>query len=158
MSLFGTIFYGGGSFYGTGSNDVPQDLRFYRTDTDGVYVFHWGFKEIFITPILASADFDLEIDSDPAFPSPTVFDSSNVINFQNGDVRKGFAVNVADRLDKVEQTFFARVKTKIGFNSSTFSEILEFIIPQKFEVETAENILLNTLYIRRILVSVVVYN
>ncbi len=146
MSLFGTIFYGGGgSFYGTGSQDVPQDVRFYRTDIDGIYVFHWGFKEEFITPILASADFDLELDTDPGFSSSDFvsFDSVTAIDFQNGNVRKGFSVNVADRVDKEDRTWFARVRTKIGFNVSAFSLPLSFIIPEKTEVERSENIVSN---------------
>lgn len=146
MALFGTVFYGGGgNFYGPGSVDVPQDLKFYRTDNDGTYVFHWGFKEEFISPLLASADFDLELDTEIGFNSPNKvsFDSTTVINFQNGDARKGFAVPVAARLDKQEQIWYARVRTKIGFNASVFSLILQFVIPEKFELEETENIILN---------------
>jgi hypothetical protein len=143
--LYSSIFYGGGNlggFYGTGNTDVPQDLRFYRTNVDGVYVFHWGFDAGFITPLLATADFDLELDTVSTFDSLnlTQFTSLTALNFQNGDARKGFDVPVASRIDKQEQVWYARVRTRIGFNVSAWSSVLQFIIPERFEVESSENI------------------
>lgn len=147
MSLYSEILYGNGAFYGPSSTDVPRDLRFYRTNTDGVYVFHWGFDPAFITPMLSTTDFDLELDSDPTFSSPalTFFTSTplSAINYQNGNIRKGFAVPVQPRLDKIEQTWYARVRTRVGLNASDWSAILQFVIPQRWEVEEAENIMTN---------------
>lgn len=146
MNFYQSILYGT-QFYGPSGTDVPQDLRFYRTNTDNVYVFHWGFKELFIGPILSTLDFELQIDFDSSFSTPNLqtFTSANVIDFQNGDVRKGFAVTMFPRLDKTEQTAFARVR---AFDPSTssfsgYSLILQFTILEKFQVEEAENIINN---------------
>src|ERR1700688_3349353 len=116
-------FYGSGIFYGSGAQyigsaspaaqGIPLDLRFYRTSQDGIYVFWWGFNPAFITPSLALAGFDLELDTSPLFTSPNLvtFTQSTAITFQNGNVRKGFAVPVAARIDGIVQTWYARVRT-----------------------------------------------
>jgi len=146
MGIYDSIFYGaGGSFYGPSDTDVPTDLRFYRTNVDNVYVFHWGFQEAFITPLLSTLDYDLQLDSVPTFDSPdlTQFDSLSAISYQNGDVRKGFAVPVPTRLDKTEQTWYARVRSKTGFVFSAWSLILQFTIVKKWELEEAEALLNN---------------
>lgn len=142
MAIYGTIFYGGGGFYGPSSIDVPLDLKFYRTNTDGRYVFHWGFRPEYITPGLALADFDLQLDSVNTFDSPDLvtYDSTTAVMFQNGDVRKGFEVNVDPREEKVERTWWARVRSKIGFTTSDWSFSMPFVIPQKWEQETTENL------------------
>src|SRR5579863_5256626 len=118
MAIYGAgIFYGSGAKYiGTASSadqGIPVDLRFYRTSQDGVYVFWWGFNPAFITPALPLVGFDLELDTSPAFDSPNfvTFDQLSAITFQNGNVRKGFAVPVAARIDGVIQTWYARVRT-----------------------------------------------
>ena len=129
MAFYSTLFYSGG-LYGAGNKDVPRDLRFYRTNVDNVYVFHWGFRFDYITPSLASADFDLQLDTTPTFTSSNLvqFNSTSAIEFQNGNVRKGFAVPVSVRQDKTEQTWYARVRTVIGFAQSDWSVPLQFII------------------------------
>jgi len=145
MTFYSSILYGSGNFYGPGSLDVPRDLRFYRTNVDNVYTFHWGFDESFITPMLSTADFDLQLDTVTTFDSLNLvtFTSSTVISYQNGNVRKGFTVPVSPRLDGVEQTWYARARTRIGFNTSGWSLILPFTILQKFEVHEAENLITN---------------
>jgi len=154
MSFFGGgIFYGSGSFYiGAGSNPangIPQDLRFYRTTTDGIYVFWWGFNPAFITPSLALANFDLELDTVNTFTSPNLvtFTSGSLVNppitFQNGNVRKGFAVPVAARIDKIEQIWYARVRTHTPSFVSDWSAVLTWVIPQKVEQQYAENLMIS---------------
>ncbi len=146
MSIYDSIFYGaGGSFYGPSDTDVPTDLRFYRTNVDNVYVFHWGFQEAFITPLLSSLDFELQLDTLPSFTSPNMvqFDSTSAITFQNGDVRKGFAVPVSIREDGTTQIWYARVRSKSGFTTSAWSLVLQFEILRKWELEEAEALLNN---------------
>lgn len=148
MPLYQSIFYGGGDgggFYGPSSTDVPRDLKFYRTNIDNVYTFHWGFDEDFITPLLALADFDLQLDNDINFTSPNLvtFTGGTAITFQNGDVRKGFTVPVSIRQDGTTQTWYARVRTRVGFSVSDWSLILTWIILEKNEIQEAENIINN---------------
>lgn len=149
MSFYTDFFYGEG-FYGAvteGGIDVPVELAFYRTNTDGVYVFHWGFQEAFINPniISPSFDFDLEIDTVTTFDSGNLqtFDKSTVLTYQNGAVRKGAAIVVNTRKDKSEQTWYWRVRTKVGLSVSNWSVVAQFTILEKFEVEEAENLLNN---------------
>jgi len=117
MAFYESIFYGSGYYYGPSGTDVPQDLRFYRTNVDNVYVFHWGFDENFISPQLKDLEFELELDTVDTFDSSNKisYDHITAIHYQNGDVRKGFAVDVATRLDKTEQTWYARVKTRFTY-------------------------------------------
>lgn len=143
MALFDSIFYGGGEFYGPTNTDVPQDLRFYRTNVDGVYVFHWGFLPAFITPLLTTYDFELQVATEDTFTAPIVdVLSADVIHYQNGDVRKGYEIEVPARLDKQDQTLYARVRTKNGVAFSDWSYALQFRIPTKWQVEEAENIVI----------------
>jgi hypothetical protein len=147
MSFYQDIFYGDG-FYGdgdVGDPATPVELAFYRTNTDNVYVFHWGFQEVYITPGIATIDFDLQIDTVTTFDSLNLqqFDSLSVLNYQNGNVRKGAAIQVALRQDGTEQTWYWRVRTKQGINFSDWSAPAQFTILEKFEVESAENILNN---------------
>lgn len=140
----GGFFYAGGSFYGGTEQDVPLDFRFYRTNVEGRYVFHWGFRFDFITPLLSSMTYELQIASDPLFTEDlSTYDNLTAISYQNGNVRKGFAIDVAPRLDKIEQTWYARVRTVLGFAVSDWSDTLPFVIPQRFEVEESENIVNN---------------
>lgn len=141
--LYAEPFYGDGEFYAPSSIDVPLDLRFYRTNVDNVYVFHWGFQSAFVSPILSTLDFELQLDTVTTFNSPnlTTFTSSSAIDFQNGDVRKGYAVPVSPRQDKTTQQWFARVRTVLGTSTSDFSFIRPFTILEKFEVEDAESLL-----------------
>ncbi len=143
-------FYGAGIFYGSGAKyagavssadqGIPVDLRFYRTNQDGIYVFWWGFDPAFITLSLAFADFDLQLDTDITFTSPNLvtFTSATVITYQNGNVRKGFAVPVAARIDNVVQTWYARVRTHTPSFISDWSEILTWTIPMRVEQAYAE--------------------
>jgi hypothetical protein len=143
-------FYGSGVFYGSGAKyvgatttaaqGIPIDLRFYRTSQDGIYVFWWGFDSAFITPALALAGFDLELDTTPLFDSPNLvtFTQLTAITFQNGNVRKGFAVPVAARIDGVIQTWYARVRTHTGSFISDWSAILVWTIPISVQQSTAE--------------------
>jgi hypothetical protein len=145
--LYGTIFYGGGKLYGPSGIDIPVDLRFYRTNTDGVYVFHWGFQFGYISDALATADYQLDICEDPSFTGPTLTSylsaSPGVIQYQNGNIRKGYAISVASRANKVDQPWYARVAVVTGSLTSDFSDTMQFIIPQRWEVEEAENFLNN---------------
>jgi hypothetical protein len=206
-------FYGSGSLYGSGrfytgatsaeDSSIPEDLRFYRTSQDGVYVFWWGFNPLFISPSLADAGFDLELDTASfSFTVVTVVDSAHLIvsstagmavgnsifqgnttaiinsiidsthlivsntaglvagmaadyvsfsgpnlvtftqltaiTFQNGNVRKGFAVPVAPRVNGIVQTWYARVRTHTGSFISGWSDILEWTIPMSVQQSTAE--------------------
>ena len=208
-----TSLYGSGVFYGSGAKyvgapfspdeGIPEDLRFYRTSQDGIYVFWWGFSPEFITPSLAFSAFDLQLDTSPLFTSPnlvtftssidttaslvftvtsvtdathlvvssttgmsggdnirqgshsttitTVTDgthlvvastagwvASNIITFQNGNVRKGFAVSVAARQEGIVQTWYARVRTHTPSFVSDWSFTLTWTIPQKVQQQYAE--------------------
>ena len=146
-------FYGAGIFYGSGAKyvgattsatqGIPIDLRFYRTSQDGIYTFWFGFDPAFITPSLFSAGFDLELDTDTSFTSPNLvtFTQLTAITYQNGNVRKGFAVPVAARIDGVEQTWYARVRTHTPSFISAWSQVLTWTIPQKVEQQYAENLM-----------------
>jgi hypothetical protein len=147
-SFFDSIFYGGGDeggFYGASDRDVPVNLAFYRTNVDNVYVFHWGFQEAFISPGLATADFDLQLDNTPSFGSPNLvtFNTLTALQYFNGNVRKGFAIEVAPRIDGSTQVWYARIRTKFGLTSSAWSLPLIWMILQKTEVQEAENIINN---------------
>ena len=145
MSNYLTIPYGAGYLYGSnGGADAPIDLRFYRTNIDNVYVFHWGFDPSFISPTLTSLDFELQLASEPSFTLDlTSFLSTDALTYQNGDVRKGYAVPVPVRVDKQTQTWYARVRTKVGVSFSDWSNMLQFTIIEKFELEETENLMLN---------------
>src|ERR1035437_5390941 len=130
MAFYGSgILYGSGSFYigatTTAAQGIPVDLRFYRTTQDGVYVFWWGFDSAFITPALATAGFDLELDTNLSFASPNLvtFTQLTAITYQNGNVKKGFAVPVAARIDGIEQTWYARVRTHTPSFISAWSQV-----------------------------------
>ena len=145
MAFYGAgIFYGSGSFYigatTTAAQGIPIDLRFYRTSQDGVYVFWWGFDPAFITPALASAGFDLQLDTVPTFNSPNLvtYTQLTAITFQNGNVRKGFAVPVAARINDTVQTWYARVRTHTPSFISDWSATLTWIIPQSVQQSSAE--------------------
>jgi|SRR5579864_7462402 len=145
MAFYGAgIFYNSGAFY-TGAvtspaQGIPIDLRFYRTSQDGIYVFWWGFDPAFITPALALAGFDLELDTSPLFDSPNLatFTQLTAITFQNGNVRKGFAVPVAARINATVQTWYARVRTHTVSFTSDWSSTLIWTIPQSVQQSTAE--------------------
>ena len=141
------IFYGSGAKYtgaaSTTAQAIPLDLRFYRTSQDGVYVFWWGFDPAFITPSLISAGFDLELDTDPSFTSPNLvsFTQLTAITFQNGNVRKGFAVPVAARQNNVIQTWYARVRTHTPSIISDWSATLTWTIPMSVQQLDAEQLM-----------------
>jgi hypothetical protein len=151
MVFFGSgIFYSSGNFYSgattAAAQGIPLDLRFYRNTLDGIYTFWFGFDPSFITPALIAATFDLELDTDPAFISPNDVVFSNFvgtppITFQNGNVRKGFTVPVAARIDGIEQVWYARVRTHTGSFQSDWSQTLIWTIPQKVEQQYAENLM-----------------
>lgn len=138
------IFYGAGAFYTGGASTaeqaIPLDLRFYRTSQDGIYVFWWGFDPAFITPSLTSAGFDLQLDTDQSFTSPNLVTWTQVtaITFQNGNVRKGFAVPVAPRKNGVIQTWYARVRTHTPSLISDWSTVLTWMIPMSVQQLDAE--------------------
>lgn len=145
MAFFGSgIFYGSGSFYvGPGSSSadgIPQNLQFYRTSQDGIYTFWWGFLPAFINPALASAGFDLQLDTSPSFSSPNLvtYTQLTAITFQNGNVVKGFTVPVAARQEGVVQTWYAQVRTHTPSYISAWSAPLTWTIPQKVQQQYAE--------------------
>jgi len=143
-------FYGSGTFYNSGAfyegatsaedENIPLDLRFYRTSQDGIYVFWWGFDPAFITPALTLADFELQLDTSPLFDSPNLvtFTQLTAITFQNGNVRKGFAVPVAARINEVVQIWYARVRTVTGAFTSDWSATLTWTIPMSVQQLSAE--------------------
>jgi hypothetical protein len=146
MTFYGSgVLLGSGAKYGvaTAAQGIPLDLRFYRTNQDGIYVFWWGFDPAFITPALALAGFDLELDTSLTFTSPNLvtFTQLSAITFQNGNVRKGFAVPVAARIDGVVQTWYARVRTHTPSFISDWSVPLTWTIPQKVQQQYAENLM-----------------
>lgn len=145
MAIYGSgIFYNSGAFYSgitsSPANGIPQDLRFYRTSQDGIYVFWWGFNPAFITPSLALAGFDLQLDTTPLFNSPNLvtWTQLTAITFQNGNVRKGFAVPVAARINDTVQTWYAQVRTHEPSFISDWSAPLTWTIPQSVQQSTAE--------------------
>lgn len=83
MALYGTFLYGSGIYYTGSGTDKLLDLDFYRTDTDSLYVFHWMFNQAFISPLLAGLDYQLQLDTDPNFSAPqiyeTVTETANII-------------------------------------------------------------------------------
>jgi len=139
------ILYGSGSFYGTGIGgiDVPQDLQYYYTNVENRMVFHWEFYPSFIVPGLSTLDWDLELDTMPTFDSPDLvtYDRDSAIDFQDGNPTKGFEIDVASRIEKVEQTWYARVRTKNGSHHSLWSDFINLKIPQRYQEEAAENML-----------------
>ena len=149
------VFYGSGLpfLYGSGTKyvgataspaqGIPIDLRFYRTSQDSVYTFWFGFDPAFITPALFSAGFDLQLDTDPSFTSPNLvtWTQLTAITYQNGNVRKGLTVPVAARIDRVEQTWYAQVRTHTPTFISAWSVPLTWTIPQKTEQQYAENLM-----------------
>ncbi len=137
------IFYRDGVFYGPSSISIPQDLQFYRSALDGIYVFHWGFSSAFISPSLATFDYELQLDTVSTFDSPNLVDflSADVISFQNGNIRKGYTVSVNARIDKIEQIWYARVRIVEGLTYSLWSSTLTWSIPQKYIVQEAENLM-----------------
>jgi len=145
MSFYGAgIFAGSGAFYvgplSSPTDGIPQNLTFYRTSQDGIYVFWWGFLPSFITPSLASAGFDLELDTSLSFSSPDLvtFNQFTATTFQNGNVVKGFAVPVAARQEGIVQTWYARVRTHTPSYISDWSLPLTWTIPQKVQQQYAE--------------------
>jgi hypothetical protein len=145
MAFYGSgIFYGSGAKYigatSTAAQGIPIDLRFYRTSQDGIYVFWWGFDPAFITPALATAGFDLQLDTTPLFNSPNLvtFTQLTAITFQNGNVRKGFAVPVAARINATVQTWYAQVRTHTASFISAWSAPLTWTIPMSVQQSTAE--------------------
>jgi hypothetical protein len=142
MVFFGSgIFYGSGEFYSGPSSSIgaPVDLRFYRTSQDGIYTFWWGFLPIDISPALATAQFSLQLDTVPTFSSPNLVTWTNgtAITYQNGNVRKGFTVPVAARLDSIIQTWYARVQITSPVVSA-YSSTLTWTIPQSVQQSSAE--------------------
>lgn len=143
-------FYNAGIFYGSGakyrgastsaSQAIPLDLRFYRTSQDGIYVFWWGFDPAFISPSLSSASFDLELDTSPLFNTGNLvtWTEFTAITYQNGNVRKGFAVPVAARINAVTQTWYARVRTRTPSLTSDWSAVLTWTIPPSVQQTDAE--------------------
>jgi len=77
MTFYGSgTFYGAGAFYSPSGTDTPISLDFYRTDTDNIYVFHWAFQPPFMSPLLTTFDYQLEIDTDVNFSAPTLFETN----------------------------------------------------------------------------------
>lgn len=144
-NLVNTGFYGAGLFYGPSAVDMPVYLSFYRTSQDGIYVFHWGFSSVFISPALFTFDYELQLDVVPTFDSPQLasFLSATVITYQNGNVQKGYAVPVAARIDKVEQIWYARVRVVSGLTFGTWSATLVWTIPAKQQQQFAEDIMIS---------------
>jgi len=146
MAIYlGNVFYGSGIFYGPSDVDTPVNLSFYRTTQDAVYVFHWGFSSVFITPSLFTFDYELQLDVVPTFDSPQLisFLSASVITYQNGNVRKGYAVPVAARIDNLEQVWYARVRIVDGMALAPWSAILTWTIPAKMQQQFAEDLMIS---------------
>jgi hypothetical protein len=144
MAIYGDgSFYNGGIFYGPSDVDILINLSFYRTSLDGIYVFHWGFSPAIISPDLFIFDYELQLDVVPTFDSPQLvsFLSASVITYQNGNVRKGYAVPVAARIDKIEQVWYARVRIVDGMVLGPWSATLVWTIPVKMQQQFAENIM-----------------
>lgn len=140
------LFYGDGTFYlgGDSGSDSPIGLSFYRTSQDNVYVFYWTFNSSMFTPALASFDYELQIDQVDTFDSPSLstFTSSTAITYQDGNVWKGFAIPVAPRINATEQIWYARVSIIDGI-SFGWSETLIWTIPQSWQQQTAETLMLS---------------
>lgn len=137
------VFYGSGAAYN--STDVPQDLQWYRTETDGVYVFHWTFSPLFMTPFFSSysLDWELQLDTVNTFNSPNlqVFTKTTAPEFYEGNSCKGYRINVPARQEHVDQTWYARVRNVYGSTKSAFSSIITWDIPPLFIDTSAEELL-----------------
>lgn len=83
---FGGTLYGSGSFYTGSGVDSPELIDFYRTDTDNVYTFYWVFQQEFITPILINFDYQLQLDTDPNFGAPLIYETTtrNILPITSG--------------------------------------------------------------------------
>lgn len=59
------------NFYGSGDDLflVPQDVQYYRTTTDNVYVVHWEFTEDSYSPGLKKLNYELQLDTVDTFDS-----------------------------------------------------------------------------------------
>ena len=75
MPLYDTFLYGS-DLYGGSGIDKPVNLDFYRTDTDSLYVFHWLFNQAFYNPSLMGFDYQLQLDTDPAFSAPLTHETT----------------------------------------------------------------------------------
>lgn len=77
MSLFGVPFYGSGVFYTGSGVDKPATLNYYRiTDSDNLYVFYWTFNQDFLSPLITTFDYQVQIDTDINFSAPTSFETT----------------------------------------------------------------------------------
>lgn len=200
---------------------IPQDLQFYRTTTDNIYVFHWNFTEDSYTPALKNYIYELDLDTVPTFDSPdlqiyglqviqqvvqqhiavtsassttigatslnlvpnsqignvaliqsgtgsgqlrrivsntstvltventwqTIPDGSsvlmiyqsNVLNFQNGNVAKGYEIQTPNRLENPGQTYYARVRTlSNSVPQSSYSGTLQLSLLDRYDLAFAE--------------------
>src|SRR5665213_2716802 len=71
-------------------------------------------------------------------PNSVTFTQLTAITFQNGNVRKGFAVPVAPRINGITQVWYARVRTHTASFTSGWSNILTWTIPISVQQSTAE--------------------
>lgn len=76
---YGGTLYGSGAFYTGSGTDRPELIDFYRTDVDDVYTFYWVFQQAFITPLLQDFDYQVQIDTDPAFSAPIVHETTSEV-------------------------------------------------------------------------------
>jgi len=74
-SPFDTFLYNA-ELYAGSSPTQPVGLNFARTETDNEYLLYWTFSPALITPSLINLDFQLQIDTDPAFGMPTIFETT----------------------------------------------------------------------------------
>ena len=83
MAEYSTILYTGpfgptNLYTGSGSDQL-QYLDYYRTETDGDYVFHWTFLQSFVSPARANLDYILQFDTSSTFNLPTSFETTTEV-------------------------------------------------------------------------------
>lgn len=226
MPVYLDFQYLGGFYEGAPASlaGIPQDIQFYRTTTDNVYVFHWEFTEDTYVPGVERYTFELQLDevstfnsvnlqtfglnvvaettldgrSADIFGAQTIGDSSlaltpndlvghvviidsgtgagqfqrvashtattftvefpwvtppdgtsvfsvyrsNVRKFQNGNVAKGYEIEVPSRQLNPEKELFMRVRTLSGSTPlASYSNIGSFTLLNRYDLSTAETLI-----------------
>lgn len=95
-------------YYGVDNSTllVPQDVQYYRTTTDNVYVIHWEFTEESYVPGLEKFTYELQLDTVDTFDSPNL---------------EIFGLNVVDTILVTSTTATTFSSNTIGSSSLTLA-------------------------------------
>lgn len=117
----------------------PQNLRIYQGESERIKVFHFTLQfDSHATPSLY--DYELQIDSIASFDSINLktYFQNDVLEFQNGDVVKGYEIELSKRqLDK-ELNYYCRVRINGGGFKSAWTSPVEFSINQNYSKTLAD--------------------